>query len=109
MIQEEAARKLAIQSLKNAIQKHHARDWLSIRDGLDEFEMLAPENEIEKDTLLFYVLEFWSSWTSCAEHTWQFEPNINEQEWPLLASELIKNLKEKSLVTDSKIIQVCNK
>jgi hypothetical protein len=108
MIQEEEARKLAIQSLKSAIEKHHAGEWLSIGDGLEEFEKLAPENEIEKNTLLFYVLEFWSSWVSCAEHTWEFEPTINEQEWPLLASELIENLKEKSLVTNSKIIQVCN-
>ncbi len=107
MIKYEEARKFAINALERAIEKHKSGNWASIGDELDEFEVIAPEEEIEKDTLLFYVLEFWASWASCAEHTWDFEPEIKEHQWPELAVVLIDNLSTNTKVTNSKIVSIC--
>ena len=107
MVRYEEARMFAINALKVAIEKHRAGDWLSIGDELDGFEKLAPEEELEKSSLLFCVLQFWASWASCAEHTWEFEPEVNEVEWPALAALLIEHLNSNTQVTNRKILGIC--
>jgi len=104
MSQYEEARNLAIKYLEKAMIAHENDDFLSIEDGLEEYELLIPRDDLEANSLLYLTLEFWSGWSDSAIHTWKFYDPLVKEDWPRLARILLGDLKENREVTNQEII-----
>ncbi len=57
MSKYEEARILAINGLEKALISHANDDVLSIEDGLDDFDISIPRDELEPNSLLFLTLD----------------------------------------------------
>lgn len=104
MSKYEEARNLAINGLEKALISHADDDVLSIDDGLDDFDISIPREELEPNSLLFLTLEFWSGWSDSAVHNWNFYEPLGKSDWPRLAKVVLSDLRENREITDQEIL-----
>lgn len=99
----EKARLHAMKGLFAANLAHENEEWLSVEEGLEQYEVLVSDSGAPTNTLLTFTLEFWSGWSDCAIHDWQFYQPLVKEDWPRLCSILQANLESNTEVTDDEI------
>ena len=106
MNQDEKIKELAINSLENAIRVHEHGPLKSCAE-IDEIgdryeEAIDKLNEPIADSL-YITMELLSGWCDSCYHDWQFYPGLNQNDWPLLAQELLENLQNNKEITNQKL------
>ena len=97
-------RKIAIESIEEALKKHEMKDYLSIADNIDNFETLLDEKDIHQGSLLHITLEFLSGWSDSTAHDWLYYEPLKKDDWPRMAKIILSNLKENKEITDPNIL-----
>ena len=75
------------------MQAHASRHWFDIGDGFDELDCAVPRDRDERFRKLLIALAFWEGWSDSAGHGWYFYEPLTEQDWPILATEVVADLR----------------
>ena len=113
MFNYQEAESQLIEKLSQDIQNHLEKNFKDIGNGFDYFDINLPRGdepkyEIEKELefrKLFIALNFWDSWQDARNHDWKYYDEIHKDDWPDLANILIENIKNKTEVTNTKILK----
>ena len=71
----------------------------------DEVDQKLPRNGGPEFGKLLLALEFWSGWLDSAEHDWFFYEPIRENDWPILARAIVRDLEADREPTDPVLLK----
>lgn len=77
----------------------------SPEDGYDEVDSVLPRGGGPEWTKVFTALSFWDGWIDAWNHEWRYYEPIREEDWPVLAREIARSLREDREIRDPEVLR----
>ena len=85
--------------------ERHASAAGSPQDGYDGVDVALPRDRGPAWAKVYTALSFWDSWIDAWNHQWRYYEPIREQDWPVLAREIARRLREDREIEDPVIVK----
>ena len=98
------AKELLISGLLKDAAAHDERRHDEIGAGFDEFDGELPRGEGPEFGKLFVALQFWDGWIDAPNHDWLYYEPITEEDWPVLARQIVNCVQNDLEITNPIVI-----
>ena len=85
--------------------ERHASAAGSPKDGYDTMDAALPRDRGTEWAKVFTALSFWDGWIDASNHQWRYYEPIREHDWPVLAHDIARRLREDREIEDPVIVK----
>jgi len=98
-------RRRFVAALEAAARAHASGDLPAIETGYAELDAALPRGANPVFDKLHVALEFWDGWIDARNHDWLYYEGIGAEEWPLLSSAVVDDLRHDRDIRDERVLE----